>query len=521
MKNRFAILAIILTLIISMTFTSVYASVTYSRGVNAAGPEFNSGILPGVAETNFTWNNNATFNYYANKGFNIIRVPVLWERIQPALYAALNTTYLNGLKSNITWAKSHNMQVIIDIHNYGRYRGNIIGTAGCSSADFNDLWVRLSNEFKNETGVYSYDIMNEPHDMGTSDWKALSQAVVTAIRNNGDNKLIMVEGTYWANAQGWQSKNGTATSWITDPANNFMYSAHCYFDFNQSGTYTKTYDQELASNPDLANVGVKRVMDFITWCNNNNVRGFIGEYGVPNNDSRWNVVLDNFLNTLDTYGFDATYWAGGTWWGSYPLSCQPTNNYTTDAPQMSVLLNHLGGTVTPPTPTPTATPTPQAMFNPIADTFARNGTYQNNNYGSTTTIDLKTSGSGNYRKGFLKFDVSSFGQPIKSAKLRIYGKNCTDSSSVNVGAYQIIDDSWEESTTTWVNASAMSSLINSVNVNNLQKYYEIDVTSFVLEEMAGDKVISIGLDCATSEKNLSFSSKEALSNLPELLLEYK
>lgn len=317
---------------------------TYFRGVNIAGAEFNASTLPGVAETNFTWNNEATYNYFGNKGLNIIRVPILWERIQPTLNAALDTTYLNGLKNNITWAKNHNAKVIIDVHNYGRYRGGVIGVdANVPISAFTDLWVRLSNEFKNESGVYAYDIMNEPHGMGTgaNDWKVISQTVLTTIRNNSDNKLIMIEGNSYANAGGWESKNGSATSWITDSANNFMYSAHCYFDSNASGTYTQTYDQELAANPNLATVGVTRVMDFITWCNNNNVKGYIGEFGVPSSDSRWNTVLENFMNTLDQYGISSTYWAGGTWWGSYPLSVQPTNNYTTDAPQMSILLNHL------------------------------------------------------------------------------------------------------------------------------------------------------------------------------------
>ena len=305
---------------------------TYARGVNIAGAEFNSSKLPGTENYDYTWNNEQTFQYFAGKGFNIIRVPVLWERLQPTLNAPLNTAYLNGLKSNITWAKNHGAKVIIDIHNYGRYRGKVIGVSpDVPISAFTDLWVRLTNEFKNETGVYAYDIMNEPHGMGTGDnsWQAISQAAVTAIRNNGDNKLIMVEGQSWAHAHGWESKNGDP--WITDPADNFMYSAHCYFDSDASGTYKKTYDEELAANPNLETVGVTRVMDFISWCRKHNVTGFIGEFGVPKDDPRWNTVLENFMDILDFYGLDATYWAGGIWWGSYPLSVQPTGGYTIDA----------------------------------------------------------------------------------------------------------------------------------------------------------------------------------------------
>src|SRR5690606_34479588 len=84
-------------------------------------------------------------------------------------------------------------------------------------------------------------------------------------------------------------------------------------------------------------IGVDRVTEFVEWLDEKGAKGFIGEYGVPGNDSRWLTVLDNFLAYLDANGVSGTYWAGGPWWGSYQLSCEPTNNYTTDKPQMSVL----------------------------------------------------------------------------------------------------------------------------------------------------------------------------------------
>ena len=42
--------------------------------------------------------------------------------------------------------------------------------------------------------------MNEPHDMGVANWSQISQTVVTAIRGNGDNKLLMIPGDGWSGA---------------------------------------------------------------------------------------------------------------------------------------------------------------------------------------------------------------------------------------------------------------------------------------------------------------------------------
>jgi uncharacterized protein (TIGR03437 family) len=184
--------------------------------------------------------------------------------------------------------------------------------------------------------------MNEPHDMSGGTWKTISQAVVEAIRANQDDKLILVPGDSWSSANRWVQTHG-ALSWINDPSNNFAYEAHQYFDRDESGRYAVSYDAELARNPDLANVGSTRVSHFLDWCRSNHVRGIVDEYGIPNTDTQWAAVLDNFLMALDAAGMDGVYWAAGEWWGNYALSVQPSGNFTVDRPQMSTLQAHLGG----------------------------------------------------------------------------------------------------------------------------------------------------------------------------------
>ena len=80
---------------------------------------------------------------------------------------------------------------------------------------------------------------------------------------------------------------------------------------------------------------------FLDWCRSNQVRGFLGEYGVPDSDPRWWAVLDDFLKTLDAAGMSGAYWAAGEWWGPYALAVQPLNGFTVDRPQMAYLLAHL------------------------------------------------------------------------------------------------------------------------------------------------------------------------------------
>lgn len=332
--------------------TASAAAQTPLRGVNIAGAEFGEGTIPGDFNTHYTFNSEETFAYFATRGLPLLRVPIRWERIQRQPFGELDADYLNGLRGNIAWAKAHGARVLIDVHNYGRYKLDEGGSRNEYVLDnlyggeikvpreaLVNLWLRLSRQFRDEPGVHGYGLMNEPHDMGQADWEAISQETLSAIRADGDLKTIYVGGDSWSSAERWPDTHGPE-AWIDDPANNTVYEAHLYFDQDASGRYFQGYDQELAANPNLLQVGRTRLQPFWDWCRSNEVRCFIGEYGVPGSDGRWLNVLDNLLTAMDEAGMGGTYWAAGDWWGDYPLSAQPSGGR--DKPQMRVLLDHRG-----------------------------------------------------------------------------------------------------------------------------------------------------------------------------------
>jgi len=325
------------------------SSRAYHRGVNLSGLEW--GWEDGVPG-NFS---EETFRYFAGQGLGLFRIPIAWQAIQPAPLGPLDAGYVQLLRENIGLARKHNAKIIIDVHDSCRFPllvGDTLtacvvdneydGAVRIRTSDLVDLWLKLSGEFRDEATVYAYDLMNEPHDLGSANWKAISQSLVSAIRGNDDPKLIMVAGDEWSASNRWEERNGS-TSWISDPADNFAYEAHCYFNTPPSGDY-QSYEEELARNPGLGHIGRDRLLEFVDWCQRNHVRGFLGEYGVPAlADERWLGLLDEFLDVLDAAGFDGTHWAAGDFWPEdYPLSVQPTDGFTVDRPQMQVLLRHLG-----------------------------------------------------------------------------------------------------------------------------------------------------------------------------------
>jgi endoglucanase len=322
------------------------------RGVSLAGPEFGtqrpgfSNANPGVFGRDYTYNSEQTVAYFCARGLSLLRLPLRWERLQPRPGQALDDGELHRVKRFVGWARGHGGEVILDVHNYGRYvfggpRECVIdqpaARAAVTRGDFADLWRRLARAFRDEPAVYAYGLMNEPHDMGPSDWAGISQAAVDAIRGEGDRKRILVAGDGWSNAEHFADVNGRR-AWVEDPAGEVLYEAHCYFDHDHSGRYECDYDAELTADARLEQRGVLRLRPFLRWCEANRVRGLVGEFGVPGGDPRWLAVLARFLEALDGAGMEGCYWAAGEWWGAYPLSIQPGPGSQSPAPQLEVLL---------------------------------------------------------------------------------------------------------------------------------------------------------------------------------------
>jgi len=287
-------------------------------GVNLAGAEF-GGYAFWPTET-------AQWTYYHSKGLNLMRIPFLWERIQPTLYGTVDTSNLDAI---VALATANGMKVILDMHNYDRYNGSVIGTTTVPNAAFQDVWRKLAAHYAGNSAIYGYGLMNEPHDTGGL-WPASAQAATDAIREVDSSTWIIVAGDNWSGSYSWPTSNPNLD--ISDSSDKIMYEAHCYFDSNSDGVYG-SYDGEAP----VWNVGPLRIAPFATWLQKMGARGFIGEYGIPDNDVRWNTILDTFMSYLSANGLSGTYWAGGMHWGSYILDCSPSDNYTVDAPQMEVL----------------------------------------------------------------------------------------------------------------------------------------------------------------------------------------
>ncbi len=318
------------------TVTPIPTNLTYYRGVNLSGGEFGSNV-PGTYGVDYTYPTAADFAYFKGKGLNFIRLPFLWERLQRTLNGPLDATELGRLDTVLGYAQAQGMYIMFEPHNFDRYQLSgtdyLVGSAQVPDSAFANFWQQFAQHYAAQPNVY-YNLMNEPHDTG-GHWPVSAQAAVDAIRSVDTTHTIFIPGDGWQGAWTWQDNN--ASLLINDPQNNLIYDAHQYFDADGSGAYAGTYD----SNGAYPTIGVDRLQPFITWLQAHNLKGFVSEYGIPRDDPRWEVVLDNFLGAMDGANLGGTYWSAGPWWGDYLLSVEPYADGS-DKPQIATLQRHLG-----------------------------------------------------------------------------------------------------------------------------------------------------------------------------------
>lgn len=318
-------------MIASTILASNVASAGCLRGVNLAGAEF--GDAAGVYGKNYIYPSDATISYFAQKGFNAVRLPFRWEHLQPDLNKAFDRAEHTRLTDTVARLKGAGLTVILDVHNYARYRDQLIGSEAVPNSAFADLWKRLASEYRNDPAV-QFGLMNEPYDVAASQWLSAANAAISAIRQAGAGNLILVPGTNWTGAHSWLSDdpeqaNGTVMLGVEDSANNYAYEVHQYLDSNFSGTH------KTCSRADDALTALK---DVTGWLKKNGKRGFLGEFGgAPNKVCTDGITaMVDFIDKNPDSWTGWTYWAGGDWWPeNEEMNIQPTK--AGDRPQLKAL----------------------------------------------------------------------------------------------------------------------------------------------------------------------------------------
>jgi aryl-phospho-beta-D-glucosidase BglC (GH1 family) len=130
---------------------------------------------------------------------------------------------------------------MIDIHNFARWNGQVIGQGGPTDEQFTSFWGQLASKYANSNKVV-FELMNEPHDLDIAIWAQTSQKAVTAIRKAGaTSQMILLAGTNFDSAATLVSSGSAdALLAIRNPdgsTDNLLLDIHKYLDEDNSGTH--------------------------------------------------------------------------------------------------------------------------------------------------------------------------------------------------------------------------------------------------------------------------------------------
>ncbi|WRT63122.1 uncharacterized protein IL334_000025 [Kwoniella shivajii] len=294
-------------------------------GVNLAGCDFGMNT-DGSSGTSYC-PGTEQIGHFVKDGANVFRLPVGWQYLvgnnqaSTSLDATFFATYDNLVKS----ALAAGSYVMIDVHNYARWNGQIIGQGGPTDANFASLWSLLAAKYKSESKVI-FGLMNEPHDIDINKWATTVQAAVNAIRAAGaTTQSIALPGNQWTHPEGWTSGSNDPLLNVKDPADStgslLIIDAHKYYDGDGSGQST-----ECTTN------GVDVYTAFKAWLVQHGKKAIISETGGGNTASCQTDVgqaLKYITDNSDSFiGF--TIWSAGSFDSSYALSITPSGDKDND-----------------------------------------------------------------------------------------------------------------------------------------------------------------------------------------------
>jgi endoglucanase len=100
---------------------------------------------------------------------NTFRLPVGWQfLVNGQLGGQLNSNNAGQYDKLVQGCLNSGAALcILDLHNYARWNGKIVGQGGPTNAQLADLWKQLATKYGKQAKI-AFGVMNEPHDIPVS-----------------------------------------------------------------------------------------------------------------------------------------------------------------------------------------------------------------------------------------------------------------------------------------------------------------------------------------------------------------
>ncbi|SNC77672.1 Por secretion system C-terminal sorting domain-containing protein [Hymenobacter gelipurpurascens] len=300
---------------------------------------YNAGMSDAAVETFYqNYRNNfitkPDLDYIASKGFNCVRLPLHYELFLTPAQRAVRSSVMRGtvtydsyvsqltgwynnnqlftdpnnmealrmIDNTLAWAQANNMYVVLDMHAVPGSQGTDANIADQIVANdlwnrqinqdvLNRLWAFVSNRYKNDARVAMYDLINEPNNFPNNQKiHDVYQRLITTIRGNGDNHLLLLEGNGWGNDYNYMEP------FTFSNRTNLVYNSHRY----SGGGYEM--DNGVNSTGGSPNT-IRFIGDLRNFRTTHNVPVWIGETG--ENSDTW---MREAAKNLNSVGIGWCHW---------------------------------------------------------------------------------------------------------------------------------------------------------------------------------------------------------------------
>ena len=257
----------------------------------------------------------------------------------------------------LPWARKYNIEIVVDMHFPPGYRRSGDDAFRMFYDDaladaFVDCWREIARRFAGASGIYGYDLMNEPVEIlpGIHGHRALYERAARAIRAIDPTTPIIFESNLW---------DGPELFLCLEPYDitNAIYEVHMYrptaYTHQGVGKHPTDLgrwpDSERGWNADFLRATLAPVR---TFEKKYNAKIYVGEFSA----SIWADGAENWLrdciDLFREYGWDWTYHAFREWPG-WSVEHEPTAfgmapdcfRPSADNPRKRALMKALRGTI--------------------------------------------------------------------------------------------------------------------------------------------------------------------------------
>ncbi|KAI0802367.1 endoglucanase 2 [Xylaria sp. FL0064] len=294
-------------------------------GVAIAGGDFGCQIdgtcPPESAQLPLSNGPSQMSHFVKDDGINLLRIPTSWQfLVNGQLGSDLDASNLAKYDQLVQSCLDTGAYCMIDVHNFARWNGQIIGQGGPTDEQFASFWGQLAGKYATNDRII-FELMNEPHDLDVGTWAQTCQKAVTAIREAGaTSQMILLPGTNFDSAATLTS-DGSADALlaITNPGgstDNLLLDIHKYLDEDNSGTHAACTTDNVDAFGTVAQ-----------YLRSKGRKGFISETGASSDASCMTAFCaqNSFINTNSDVFTGLVAWGAGSFSTSYVLSLTPSN----------------------------------------------------------------------------------------------------------------------------------------------------------------------------------------------------